>query len=66
MTFKSQVPSRHARGEQTSAGAIVFLMMALVFVPIIAIHLAITWHDQISAYAPQQLAAIVNMLLTTF
>ena len=66
MTFKSQLTFRHARGEQTSAGAIVFLMMALVFVPIIAIHLAITWHDQISAYAPQQLATIVNMILPAF
>ena len=35
MTFKSLFTFRHARGEQSSAGVIVFLMMALVFVPII-------------------------------
>ncbi len=63
MTFKSQLPSRNQRGDQTSAGVIVFLMMALVFVPIIAIHVLMAWRDQLADYAPQQLAAIVNAIL---
>lgn len=66
MTFKSQLPSLSERADQSSAGIIVFLMMALVFVPIISIHVALAWHDQITARAPQQLAAIVNMIFQPF
>jgi hypothetical protein len=51
--------------EQSSAGAIVFLMMALVFIPIIAVHAVMAWQDQL-AMAPQQLAAIVNFALSAF
>jgi hypothetical protein len=46
---------------------IVFLMMALVFVPIMAAHAAMIWHDQLSALAgPQQLATIVGRFFTVF
>lgn len=51
--------------EQSSAGAIVFLMMALVFIPIIGVHAALAWQDEITM-APQQLAAIVNFALSAF
>jgi hypothetical protein len=51
--------------EQSSAGAIVFLMMALVFIPIIAVHAVMAWHEQLTT-APQQLAAIVNFALSAF
>jgi hypothetical protein len=51
--------------EQSSAGAIVFLMMALVFIPIIAVHAVMAWHEHLTT-APQQLAAIVNFALSAF
>lgn len=66
MTFKSQDPSRNGRGEQSSAGIIVFLMMALVFVPIIAIHAVLAWPERLSGFGPQQLAAVVNMIFPVF
>ncbi len=50
---------------ESSAGSIVFLMMTLVFVPIIAVHALMAWRDQIDM-APQQLAAIVNFALSAF
>lgn len=61
MTFKSQDPSRN--DGNSSVGSIVFLMMALVFVPIMAVHVALAWQDQLADFGPQQLAAIVNMIL---
>jgi Na+/phosphate symporter len=63
MNFKSLQRSRDAR--DASAGTIVFLMMGLVFVPIMAIHAAMIWQDQLTA-APQQLASIVNLALSIF
>lgn len=65
MIFKSSGRSRDA-AEHSSAGAIVFLMMALVFLPIIAVHAVMAWHDQLAALAPRELAAIVNMVLPVF
>lgn len=62
MTFKSQDQVRNRRGDQSSVGAIVFLMMALVFVPLMAVHVAMAWPDRL-AFAPQQLAAMVSALL---
>lgn len=62
MSITSQDPHRNTRGTQSSVGAIVFLMMALVFVPIMAIHLVMAWPDRLGS-APQQLAAVVNAIL---
>lgn len=50
----------------TDAGIIVFLMMALVFVPIAAAHVAVLWQDQIGQISTNQLAAIGNMLVSLF
>jgi hypothetical protein len=63
MIFKS-LKSR--RGENASASVIVFLMMALVFVPVMAAHVAVVWQDQLPSVGPQQLAAIVNAILPAF
>ncbi len=49
-----------------SAGGIVVLMMALVFVPIIAAHAAMAWWHEIAEIAPRQLAAVVNLALSAF
>jgi hypothetical protein len=66
MIFKSLKSSRNARGDQSSAGGIVVLMMTLVFVPIIAVHVAVAWHDQLAGIDPQRLAAIVGAFLPAF
>ena len=71
MIFKSLFSLRKSRAAErhdgSDAGMIVFLMMALVFVPIAAAHAAMIWHDQLSALAgPQQLATIVGKFLTVF
>lgn len=50
------------RRDRSDAGIIVFLMMALVFVPILAAHAAMAY----SSLAPQQLAAIVSSVLPAF
>lgn len=65
MNFKSFQRSRDAR-EHSSAGAIVLLMMALVFVPIIGAHAAMVWQDELSALGSGRLAAIVNMVLPVY
>ena len=66
MNFKSLLSFRSARAtgarDDSAAGAIVLLMMALVFVPIILAHAVVIWQDQLAGIGPQQLAAIVNML----
>ncbi len=51
---------------ESSAGVIVFLMMALVFVPVIAAHAAMVWQDQLGTLAPPQLAAYVDLALSVF
>lgn len=67
MTFKSFFSFRHSRDNADSdAGVIVFLMMALVFVPIVGAHAAVQWQDQLSHIGTQQLAAIVNMVVSLF
>jgi len=71
MIFKSLFSLRTSRGAErrdgSDAGIIVFLMMALVFVPIAAAHAAMIWHDQLSALAgSQQLATIVSKFFTVF
>lgn len=67
MTFKSLLNFRRTRERaDTDAGMIVFLMMALVFVPIIAAHAAVQWQDQAAQIGAQQLASIVNMLVSLF
>ena len=65
MIFKSLQRSPDAR-EHSSAGVIVLLMMALVFVPIIGAHAAMIWHDELAALGSGRLAAIVNMVLPVF
>jgi hypothetical protein len=65
MIFKSLQRSRDAR-ENSSAGAIVFIMMALVFVPIIGAHAAMVWHNELAELSSERLAAIVNMVLPVF
>lgn len=42
---------------------IVILMMALVFVPIVAAHAASMWHGELGT---QQLAGVFNVLLRAF
>jgi hypothetical protein len=64
MNSRSLQRSREGR-DHSSAGVIVFLMMALVFVPIMAAHAAMAWKDQL-AEAPQQLATILGMALAVF
>ena len=63
MNSKSLHRPRDAR--DSSAGVIVLLMMALVFLPIIAAHAAMVWKDQL-AEAPHQLAIILGMALSIF
>lgn len=65
MIFKSLVSFRKTaadRGQSDDAGMIVILMMALVFVPIVAAHLAGMWPGG----GAQQLAGFVDVLLKTF
>lgn len=70
MNHKSLLQFRFSRknsiGSDTNAGMIVFLMMALVFVPIMAAHAAMLWHDAIGQIGTNQLAAITNMLVSLF
>jgi hypothetical protein len=67
MIFKSFFTARKRRDRgEGDAGLIVFLMMALVFVPIIAAHAAVAFHEQLAGVAPQQLAAIVQLILPRF
>lgn len=70
MTFKSLFSFRQSVVRSTrsdnDAGAIVFLMMALVFVPIILAHAAVAWQDQIGQIGTHPLAAIINMLVSVF
>ncbi len=59
--------SRGDRARQDAgAGVIVLLMMALVFVPIMATHAALAWQERLADIGPQQLAAIVNMIVPAF
>lgn len=65
MTFKSLFSPRKVSPAGTSgdAGMIVILMMALVFVPIVAAHAASMWHGELGT---QQLAGVFNVLLRAF
>ena len=63
-SFRNGV-SRSAAHE-SGAGIIVFLMMALVFVPIIAAHAAMLWQEGLADIAQPQIAAIVNMIVPAF
>jgi len=67
MTFKSLFAPHNAPADRVSAdsgaGGIVILMMAVVFIPIVAAHAAVVLEDQFGA---RQLAAMVNILLRTF
>lgn len=51
------------RGERSDAGIIVLLMMALVFVPVVAVHIASLWPEDISL---PRLAVIGSMLQAMF
>lgn len=65
MIFKNLLPFRKTatkRGQSDDAGMIVILMMALVFVPIVAAHVAGMWPGN----GAQQLAGFVDVLLRTF
>ena len=66
MVFKSRKSAVTSRGDQSSAGGIVVLMMALVFLPVITVHLAVAWHEQLAGVDPLQLAATVGNLLPAF
>ena len=67
MIFKSLLSFRRARADvreaDTDAGIIVVLMMALVFVPIIAAHAAVIWQDQLADIGPQQLATMISAII---
>ena len=57
-------PSRKARGrDESGAGIIVFLMMALVFVPIVTVHAAMLWRGPPGF---EQLAAMMDALFARF
>lgn len=70
MNFKSLLNFRLSGNQrvrsESDAGMIVFLMMALVFLPIMAAHAAVVWHDAIGQIGTHQLAAITNMLVSLF
>ena len=66
MIFKSRNSAVKSRGDQSHAGGIVVLMMALVFVPVIAVHVAVAWHDQLAGVDPLRLAATVGDFLPAF
>ena len=63
-SFRNGV-SRSAAHE-SGAGIIVFLMMALVFVPIIAAHAAMLWQAGRADIALPQIAGIVNLIVRAF
>jgi hypothetical protein len=67
MIFKSLLSFRSSRANvresDTDAGIIVVLMMALVFVPIIAAHAAVVWKDQLADIGPQQLATMISAII---
>ena len=67
MNAKSLSLFREARGsgrsESSDAGIIVLLMMALVFVPVVAVHVASLWPDDVSL---ARLATIGSMLQAMF
>ncbi len=65
MIFKSLFSFRKTaapRAQSDDAGMIVILMMALVFVPIVAAHVAGMWPGN----GAQQLAGFMDILLRTF
>ncbi len=65
MIFKNLLLPRKVSAERAQgddAGMIVILMMALVFVPIVAAHVAGMWPGG----GAQQLAGFVDVLLKTF
>jgi len=64
--MNSKYLQRSSASRESSAGVIVFLMMALVFVPVIAAHAAMVWKDQLWELAPPQLTAFVNLALSVF
>ena len=61
--FSSRTAASKAAHAESGAGDIVFLMMGLVFVPIVLAHAAVMLQGDFGA---QQLGAIVNVLLRTF
>ena len=66
MIFKSLFTSRNAAaegGQSDDVGIIVILMMALVFVPVVAAHAASAWPADAD---PQQLAGMFSALLKIF
>jgi hypothetical protein len=66
MIFKSLFTSRKAApqgGKSDDVGMIVAIMMALVFVPVVAAHAASMWPADAD---PQQLAGMFSALLKIF
>ena len=55
--------SRTSRRDDSGADAIMFLMMALVFVPIVTVHAAMLWQGP-SGF--EQLAAVMDALFARF
>lgn len=68
MNIKSLFSSSRAERarQESGAGVIVLLMMALVFVPIMGVHAALAWQEQLADIGPQQIAAIVNMIVPAY
>jgi hypothetical protein len=64
MIFKSspslRTPRSEPRRQRSDAGAIVIMMMALVFVPVASLHLASIWQEEL--FKLPQLAALGSML----
>lgn len=59
----SIVRNRNGQTKSSGAGVIVLLMMALVFVPIFAIHAAMIWQTTATG---QELASLVGSFLPNF
>jgi len=59
----SIVRNRNGQTKSSGAGVIVLLMMALVFVPIFAIHAAMIWQ---TTETGQELASLVGSFMPNF
>jgi hypothetical protein len=68
MTFKFNIGgSRRSQREfrrDTGAGNIVFLMMSLVFVPIVLAHVAVMASSQIFSAGQIQLASLMSLIIS--
>ena len=66
MNVKSLLSFRKSgHSDDSAAGIIVFLMLALVFVPILGAHAAVQWNDQLS-HGTHQLASMASLIVSLF